>query len=112
MGWGEHSLQSASLALLIASIVDHRLKYELSIDNITMCSVDYVALSRMYSNSRRNFICRMRCGKEEAESLTRGKDNRLKLLDDEYAIVHCTGYIKVGSLKINNVYAWLPLVFM
>ncbi|XP_078369880.1 aryl hydrocarbon receptor nuclear translocator 2-like isoform X2 [Oculina patagonica] len=52
------------------------------------------ALSRMYSNSRRNFICRMRCGKEEAESSTRGKDNRLKLLDDEYAIVHCTGYIK------------------
>ncbi|KAJ7381807.1 hypothetical protein OS493_038912 [Desmophyllum pertusum] len=52
------------------------------------------ALSRMYSNSRRNFICRMRCGKEEGESSTRGKDNRLKLLDDEYAIVHCTGYIK------------------
>jgi len=44
----------------------------------------------------------MRCGKEETESLTRGKDNRLKLLDDEYAIVHCTGYIKVGSLKINT----------
>ena len=43
----------------------------------------------------------MRCGKEETESLTRGKDNRLKLLDDEYAIVHCTGYIKVGSLKIH-----------
>ena len=43
----------------------------------------------------------MRCGKEETESLTRGKDNRLKLLDDEYAIVHCTGYIKVGLLKIN-----------
>ncbi|XP_073244626.1 aryl hydrocarbon receptor nuclear translocator 2-like isoform X2 [Porites lutea] len=51
-------------------------------------------LSRMYSNSRRNFICRMRCGQEEGETTTRGKDNRLKLLDDEYAIVHCTGYIK------------------
>lgn len=44
----------------------------------------------------------MRCGKEETESLTRGKDNRLKLLDDEYAIVHCTGYIKVGLLKIKQ----------
>lgn len=52
------------------------------------------ALSRMYSNSRRNFICRMRCGKEESDNAARGKDNRLKLLDDEYAIVHCTGYIK------------------
>ena len=37
----------------------------------------------------------MRCGQEEGETTTRGKDNRLKLLDDEYAIVHCTGYIKV-----------------
>lgn len=82
-------------------LFDHRLEHEWSVDNIAMCSVYHVALSRMYSNSRRNFICRMRCGKEETESLTRGKDNRLKLLDDEYAIVHCTGYIKVGSLKIS-----------
>lgn len=52
------------------------------------------ALSRMYSNSRRNFICRMRCGQEESDTSSRGKDSRLKLLDDEYAIVHCTGYIK------------------
>ena len=37
----------------------------------------------------------MRCGKEESDNAARGKDNRLKLLDDEYAIVHCTGYIKV-----------------
>ena len=44
----------------------------------------------------------MRCGKEETDSLTRGKDNRLKLLDDEYAIVHCTGYIKVMSLNIEK----------
>lgn len=55
------------------------------------------ALSRMYSSSRRNFICRMRCGKEENDLLPRGKGNRLKLLDDEYAIVHCTGYIKTFS---------------
>lgn len=41
----------------------------------------------------------MRCGKEEAESSARGKDNRLKLLDDEYAIVHCTGYIKVRFIQ-------------
>ena len=40
----------------------------------------------------------MRCGQEEGETTTRGKDNRLKLLDDEYAIVHCTGYIKVTLL--------------
>lgn len=52
------------------------------------------ALSRMYSSSRRNFICRMRCGQEESDGLSRGKGNRLKHLDDEYAIVHCTGYIK------------------
>lgn len=65
-----------------------------------VCSL---ALSRMYSSSRRNFICRMRCGKEENDLLPRGKGNRLKLLDDEYAIVHCTGYIKVLSwLRINN----------
>lgn len=103
LGWGVGILpkcQPCSDSLWLV-LFDHRLEYEWSIDNITMCSVYYVALSRMYSNSRRNFICRMRCGKEETESLTRGKDNRLKLLDDEYAIVHCTGYIKVGSLKIN-----------
>ena len=41
----------------------------------------------------------MRCGQEEGETTTRGKDNRLKLLDDEYAIVHCTGYIKVTLLQ-------------
>ena len=51
----------------------------------------------------------MRCGQEEGDSSTRGKDNRLKLLDDEYAIVHCTGYIKVrqfphhGSLRVSVV---------
>ena len=91
----------ACLLSLWLVLFDHRLEHEWSIDSIAICSVYYLALSRMYSNSRRNFICRMRCGKEETESLTRGKDNRLKLLDDEYAIVHCTGYIKVGSLKIN-----------
>ena len=37
----------------------------------------------------------MRCGQEESDGLSRGKGNRLKHLDDEYAIVHCTGYIKV-----------------
>ena len=62
-----------------------------------VCSL---ALSRMYSSSRRNFICRMRCGKEENDLLPRGKGNRLKLLDDEYAIVHCTGYIKVLSCSV------------
>ena len=40
----------------------------------------------------------MRCGKEESEGTARGKENRLKLMDDEYAIVHCTGYIKVGYM--------------
>jgi len=101
---GRGSIPSKPSALLTLSLVlfDHRLEYEWAINDIAICSVDYLALSRMYSNSRRNFICRMRCGKEETESLTRGKDNRLKLLDDEYAIVHCTGYIKVGSLKINT----------
>ena len=93
--------KAPALLSLCLVLFDHRLQYEWSIDNIAMCFVYYLALSRMYSNSRRNFICRMRCGKEETESLTRGKDNRLKLLDDEYAIVHCTGYIKVGLLKIN-----------
>ena len=48
----------------------------------------------------------MRCGKEESDNAARGKDNRLKLLDDEYAIVHCTGYIKVQGyelkLDLNN----------
>lgn len=44
----------------------------------------------------------MRCGQEEGETTTRGKDNRLKLLDDEYAIVHCTGYIKVTLLLLRD----------
>lgn len=63
------------------------------------CSFCFLALSRMYSNSRRNFICRMRCGQEESDTSSRGKDSRLKLLDDEYAIVHCTGYIKVRQFN-------------
>ena len=99
------------LLSLLLVLFDYRLECEWPIDNnIATCSFYYVALSRMYSNSRRNFICRMRCGKEETESLTRGKDNRLKLLDDEYAIVHCTGYIKVGSLKLKKNMVCLPSV--
>lgn len=52
-------------------------------------------LSRMYSSSRRNFICRMKCGDEvDGTDPVRGKEKRVKLMDDEYAVVHCTGYIK------------------
>lgn len=80
---------------------DYRFEDEWFIDNIIMCFVYYVVLLRMYLNFRRNFICRMRCGKEEIESLIRGKDNRLKFFDDEYVIVYCIGYIKVGLFKIN-----------
>ena len=71
------------------------------------CSCCSLALSRMYSNSRRNFICRMRCGQEESDTSSRGKDNRLKLLDDEYAIVHCTGYIKVRQFNQKTCYRHL-----
>ena len=53
----------------------------------------------MYSSSRRSFICRMRCGDEvDPNDPLRGKEKRVKLMDDEYAVVHCTGYIKVRVL--------------
>ncbi|XP_020904767.1 aryl hydrocarbon receptor nuclear translocator homolog isoform X2 [Exaiptasia diaphana] len=51
------------------------------------------AHSRAQATSRRNFICRMRCSEMEDSSETGNKD-KLGVLDEEYAIVHCTGYLK------------------
>ena len=58
----------------------------------------------MYSSSRRNFICRMKCGDEvDGTDTVRGKEKRVKVMDDEYAVVHCTGYIKVSvSASLNT----------
>lgn len=52
--------------------------------------------------SRRGFICRMKVGNLSSESMSVGHLNRLKQRNSlgptrdgqNYAVVHCTGYIK------------------
>ncbi|KAK3731444.1 hypothetical protein QZH41_013625 [Actinostola sp. cb2023] len=53
------------------------------------------AHSRAHASSRRNFICRMRCSEtDETADLKNKESAKLAILDEEYAVVHCTGYLK------------------
>lgn len=57
---------------------------------------------RLCMGSRRGFICRMKVGNMAAENMAVGHLNRLKQRNSlgpgrdgqNYAVVHCTGYIK------------------
>lgn len=57
---------------------------------------------RLCMGSRRGFICRMKVGNIAAENMAVGHLNRLKQRNSlgpgrdgqNYAVVHCTGYIK------------------
>lgn len=59
--------------------------------------------SNISNGSRRNFMVRMKCGTYEGESTendthlmeirNRCKQKRIKYKDDDYSVVHCTGYI-------------------
>lgn len=57
---------------------------------------------RLCMGSRRGFICRMKVGNVSPDSMTVGHLNRLKQRNSlgpsrdgqNYAVVHCTGYIK------------------
>ncbi len=57
---------------------------------------------RLCLGSRRGFICRMKVGNVIAEDMVSGHLNRLKQRNSlgpsrdgiNYAVVHCTGYIK------------------
>lgn len=57
---------------------------------------------RLCMGSRRGFICRMRVGNVNPENMAVGHLNRLKQRNSlgpsrdgqNYAVVHCTGYIK------------------
>ena len=76
--------------------------------------------NRLNSGSRRNFILRMKCGTYEdenqdanitrlAEIKTRCKNRRMLYADESYAILHCTGYIRVGSLMLYLVESYAIL---
>ena len=63
----------------------------------------YLAASmRLCMGSRRGFICRMKVGNIAADNMAVGHLNRLKQRNSlgpsrdgqNYAVVHCTGYIK------------------
>ena len=61
---------------------------------------------RSQVTSRRNFICRMRCAEvpEEQTAESRGKEPfKLHVLDEEYAVVHCTGYLKVIEGMVTDI---------
>lgn len=65
-------------------------------------SLIFSASMRMCMGARRGFICRMKVGSVGPESLSAGHLNRLKQRNSlgpsrdghNYAVVHCTGYIK------------------
>lgn len=64
--------------------------------------------NRLNTGSRRNFVVRMKCGSYEGdddesnmritEIKNRCKDKRIVYTDESYAVVHCTGYIRVRVL--------------
>lgn len=67
------------------------------------CGVLVLAASmRLCMGSRRGFICRMKVGNLSPDSMATGHLNRLKQRNSlgpsrdthNYAVVHCTGYIK------------------
>jgi aryl hydrocarbon receptor nuclear translocator len=62
----------------------------------------FTASMRLCMGSRRGFICRMKVGNIAADNMAVGHLNRLKQRNSlgpsrdgqNYAVVHCTGYIK------------------
>jgi len=67
----------------------------------TFCPL-FAASMRLCMGSRRGFICRMKVGNIAADNMAVGHLNRLKQRNSlgpsrdgqNYAVVHCTGYIK------------------
>lgn len=69
--------------------------------------------------SRRGFICRMKVGNIAAENMAVGHLNRLKQRNSlgpgrdgqNYAVVHCTGYIKnwppTGTFRYNILHIYV-----
>ena len=62
----------------------------------------FAASMRLCMGSRRGFICRMKVGNMNPETMVSGQLNRLRQRNSlgpsrdgqNYAVVHCTGYIK------------------
>lgn len=73
------------------------------IDLLRLMILLFISASmRLCMGSRRGFICRMKVGNVSSESMVAGHLNRLKQRNSlgpsrdgiNYAVVHCTGYIK------------------
>jgi aryl hydrocarbon receptor nuclear translocator len=70
--------------------------------SLAACTSAVAASMRLCMGSRRGFICRMKVGNLAAENMAIGHLNRLKQRNSlgpgrdgqNYAVVHCTGYIK------------------
>jgi hypothetical protein len=69
---------------------------------LTPAALSLTASMRLCMGSRRGFICRMKVGNIAADNMAVGLLNRLKQRNSlgpsrdgqNYAVVHCTGYIK------------------
>ncbi|XP_028399044.1 aryl hydrocarbon receptor nuclear translocator-like isoform X2 [Dendronephthya gigantea] len=56
--------------------------------------------SRMYTSSRRNFICRMKKG----QCPTSSPKNTTTGLDNEYSVIHCTGFLRAcAGGRVSNL---------
>lgn len=75
---------------------------ESRINSYRLIFVVFAASMRLCMGSRRGFICRMKVGNLSPDSMATGHLNRLKQRNSlgpsrdthNYAVVHCTGYIK------------------
>ena len=77
--------------------------------NVSLFARFMLALTgRLGIGSRRNFIIRMKCGKIEENSeasdsrmneiKNRCKEKRKSYNGEDYAFIHCTGYVPVSTI--------------
>ena len=75
---------------------------QLCFDSPLILSFSSSASMRLCMGSRRGFICRMKVGNVTPENMNTGHLNRLRQRNSlgpssdghNYAVIHCTGYIK------------------